>query len=120
MFFSSGKERWLIRRFFMRVLGKGVFMDETNTEVAKPEPHSPEANAEFLETKIIGIAGMTCDKCVETIERAFRGKRGVKNVKVNRADATATVIYDERQTNLPELHDVLLKSGYKPVGGIAP
>ena len=63
---------------------------------------------------------MTCDKCVEKIERAFRGKRGVKKVRVNRDDATATVTYDERQTNLPELHDVLLKSGYKPVGGVVP
>jgi P-type Cu+ transporter len=94
-------------------------MDETNTEIAKPEPHS-ETQGDYLETKTIGISGMTCDKCVKTIERAFRGKRGVRDVSVNRTDATATVTYDERQTNLPELHDVLLKSGYKPVSGEAP
>lgn len=93
-------------------------MDETNIEIAKPEPNAPEIKGQFLETKTIGIAGMTCDKCVETIERAFRGKRGVKKVKVDRTEATATVTYDERQTNLPELHDVLLQSGYKPVGGV--
>ena len=95
-------------------------MDETNTEIAKPGPHSTEAKRELLETKTIGISGMTCDGCVKTIERAFRGKRGVKEVRVDRSAATATVTFDERQTNLPELHDVLLKSGYKPVGGVAP
>ena len=94
-------------------------MDETNIEIAKPGPHSTEAEGELLETKTIGIAGMTCDKCVQTIEHAFRGKRGVRKVKVDRAAATATITYDERQTNLPELHDVLLRSGYKPVGGVA-
>jgi Cu+-exporting ATPase len=95
-------------------------MDETNTEIARPVPHSAENKEELLETKTIGISGMTCAECVKKIERAFRGKRGVKNVQVNRDDATATITYDESQTNLPELHDVLLKSGYKPVGGVVP
>jgi copper chaperone CopZ len=73
-----------------------------------------------LETKTIGISGMTCAECVKKIERAFRGKRGVKKVKVNRDDATATVTYDARQTNLPELHDVLLQSGYNAVRNVVP
>lgn len=94
-------------------------MDETNIEIAKPGPHSTEAKGELLETKVIGISGMTCAECVKKIERAFRGKRGVKKVAVDRDEATATVTYDERQTNLPELHDVLLKSGYKPVDAVA-
>lgn len=69
---------------------------------------------ELLETKEIGIAGMTCDNCVRTIERALRGKEGVREVKVDRAKGLATVTYDTRKTNIPALHDILLKAGYTP------
>jgi copper chaperone CopZ len=95
-------------------------MDETNTEFARPTPHPADTKREVLETKTIGIAGMACAECVKKIEKAFRGKRGVKKVSVDRKDATATVIFDARQTNLPELHDVLLRSGYKPIRGVVP
>jgi copper chaperone CopZ len=96
-------------------------MDETNTEVAMPHPEThpgTDTQHELLETKVIGISGMTCDKCVQTIERAFRNHRGVKEVQVNRADATAKITYDKRQTDLPALHETLLRSGYKPTGGV--
>ncbi len=52
------------------------------------------------------------------IERALRGKTGVKEVKVDRDAAKATVTYDRRQTNLPALHETLLRSGYTPTGGV--
>jgi copper chaperone len=61
---------------------------------------------------------MTCDKCVETIERALRDKRGVTDLKVDREGAKATITFDRQQTNLPELHEILLKSGYRPRGGV--
>jgi Cu+-exporting ATPase len=83
-------------------------MNETNLETF-----------DTLATKQIAIEGMTCDKCVEKIERALRGKPGVKMVRVNRAKAVATVTFDRRQTDIPALHDVLLKSGYKPTARVA-
>jgi len=63
----------------------------------------------------IGIAGMTCDNCVRKVERALRGLPGVKEVKVDRQAALARVTFDDTQTDVPAMHDALLKSGYKPV-----
>ncbi len=67
-----------------------------------------------LETRGIGIKGMTCDHCVRRVERALRGKAGVKEVRVDLGAAQATVTFDRTQTSLPELHDALSASGYSP------
>ena len=68
----------------------------------------------------IGIAGMTCDNCVRKVEQALRALRGVKEVRVDRAAALATVTYDSSHVNVPAMHDALLKSGYTPVPVVAP
>ncbi|HLP77058.1 MAG TPA: heavy-metal-associated domain-containing protein [Candidatus Paceibacterota bacterium] len=77
-------------------------MEETSTEAV-------------LETRDIGIAGMTCDKCVARVEKALRGVKGVKEVRVSRPAARATVTFDAAATSIAALHDALLKSGYKPM-----
>ena len=79
-------------------------MDKTNIEAAGEE--------DFFETTRIAIEGMTCDKCVETIERAFRNKDGIRDIKVDRTSSIATVTFDERKLNGPALHDLLLAHGY--------
>jgi len=67
------------------------------------------------ETARIGIAGMTCDACVQKVERALRGLPGIRDVRVDRAGAVATVVYDDSVVNVPAMHDALLKSGYRPM-----
>ena len=89
-------------------------MDETNTVNTERPPANPEVGMNTMVTKQIAIEGMTCDNCVHTVERAFRGHRGVKNVQVDRQNAIATVTFDSTQTDIPELHDTLLKAGYRP------
>jgi len=76
--------------------------------------HSLQREA-VLQTREIGIAGMTCDNCVRRVEQALRGKPGVKEVSVDRATGRARVTFDTTQTDIPALHDALLKSGYQPV-----
>jgi len=72
------------------------------------------AGTSTLETQDIGIDGMTCDNCVRTVEKALRGVNGVTEVRVNRPAALATVTFDTTKTHIPQLHDALLKSGYRP------
>ncbi len=72
------------------------------------------AREEVLETRDIGISGMTCDNCVRKVEKALRSTKGVKDVRVDRQAALATVTFDTTQTDIPALHDALLKSGYHP------
>ena len=83
-------------------------MDETNT-INLQHPTDPS-----LETKQIAIEGMTCDGCVRTIEKALRRIHGVKDLRIDRANAIATVTFDHKQTNLPAMHDAILRAGYKP------
>jgi copper chaperone CopZ len=94
-------------------------MDETNTELATIGPHSTATMGDLWETKTIGVTGMTSDKCVKKIERAFRRHPGVKDIQIDRESATATISFDARQTNMPELHELLLHSGYKPSVSVA-
>src|SRR5687768_7995534 len=83
---------------------QGVVMDETNIRA--------RAEEDFFDTTRITVEGMTCDKCVETIERAFRGKDGIRDVRVDRGSATAAVTFDRRKVDVPQLHDLLLEHGY--------
>ena len=93
-------------------------MDDTNTEVARVAFTQPQQKAELLETKTLGIAGMTSDRCVQKIEKAFHKHPGVKTIKIDRENEVATVTFDSRTTNMPELHELLLKSGYKPMATV--
>ena len=66
-----------------------------------------------LETREIKIAGMGCDNCVRKLEKALRAKDGVKEVHVDGTAGLAKVTFDRMRTNIPELHEVIAKSGYR-------
>ena len=78
------------------------------------------AGASVLETHDIGISGMTCDNCVRRVEKALRSVNGVTEVHVDRKAALATVTFDTTKTHTPEMHEALLKSGYRPSAIPAP
>ena len=78
-------------------------MDEVETKLG----------AEALETREIKIAGMGCDNCVRKLKKALRAKEGVKEVHVDGTAGRAKVTFDRTQTNIPELHEVIAKSGYR-------
>ncbi|CAN5579039.1 hypothetical protein BH18VER1_BH18VER1_11180 [soil metagenome] len=80
------------------------------------DPHNLHdiADHEVLETIQIATAGNDCDTCVKQLREPLMRIPGVKDV---RADVTAklvTVIFDARKTHAPDLHDIILQSGYKP------
>jgi copper chaperone CopZ len=64
-----------------------------------------------LETREITIAGMGCDNCARKLDRALRAKDGVKEVRVDSVAGRATVTFDPSKTNIPELQEVVVKSG---------
>jgi copper ion binding protein len=84
-------------------------MDKSNLEPID----APPVQSTF-ETRRIGIEGMTCDKCVEKIEKALKAQKGVNSVHVDRERKMAVVTFDASKVHLPDLHDALLASGYKP------
>jgi copper chaperone len=68
-----------------------------------------------LETKEIGIKGMTCGRCVKTVKKALLTKNGVKAVHINLENGVASVTYDPMLTDIPTLHQIILRKGYFPV-----
>ncbi len=66
-----------------------------------------------LETRELTIAGMGCDNCVRKLERAFRAKEGVTAVRVDGIAGRATITFDRTKTTIPELQEVVVKSGYR-------
>jgi copper chaperone CopZ len=74
---------------------------------------------ETLETRDLVIAGMGCDNCVRKLERALRAKDGVKAVRVDGIAGRATVTFDPTRTSIPELQEVVVKSGYR-AGAVEP
>ncbi|HWT77502.1 MAG TPA: heavy metal-associated domain-containing protein, partial [Candidatus Methylomirabilis sp.] len=66
-----------------------------------------------LETREITIAGMGCDNCVRKLERALSARDGVKAVRVDGISGRATVTFDPSKVSLPDLQEVIAKSGYR-------
>ena len=73
----------------------------------------PGQGAAALETREITIAGMGCDHCVRKLEKALRAQTGVKEVRVDGTAGLAKVTFDRTRTNIPELHEVIINSGYR-------
>jgi copper chaperone CopZ len=79
------------------------------------DPHNPEhADHPILETIEIATEGEDCDECVRKLRAPLMKINGVKNVDVDLKRERVIVTFDARKTHAPDLHDAILKSGYKP------
>jgi Cu+-exporting ATPase len=63
----------------------------------------------------VGINGMTCANCVGRVERGVRKNSGVDAVDVNLATSSATIEFNPEVTPLPQLLEVIEKTGYDTV-----
>jgi P-type Cu+ transporter len=59
------------------------------------------------------VSGLTCDKCVQTVERALRAVPGVAAATVNLVSSRAVVEYDPEKTGLSALHKAIKAAGYR-------
>ena len=55
---------------------------------------------------------MTCALCPLTVEKAMRGVDGVKGVTVNFESKTATVVFEDSQTNIGVIAQASFNAGY--------
>ena len=85
---------------------------------AEPDPADPffpePADHPILETIEIATQGEDCDECVRKLRPVLKKITGVKDVKVDLKREHVVVTFDPRKTHSPDLHDAILKSGYKP------
>jgi copper chaperone CopZ len=79
------------------------------------DPYNPEhADHPILETIEIATEGEDCDECVRKLRAPLMKINGVKDVDVDLERERVIITFDARKTHSPDLHDAILKSGYKP------
>jgi len=85
---------------------------------ADPDPADPffgeRGDDAVLETIEIATEGEDCDECVRKLRPTLKRISGVRDVKVDVEHERVIVTFDPRKTHAPDLHDAILKSGYKP------
>ena len=85
---------------------------------ADPDPADPffreRGDDAVLETIEIATEGEDCDECVRKLRPMLKNIRGVQDVKVDLESERVILTFDPRKTHPPDLHDAILKSGYKP------
>jgi copper chaperone CopZ len=83
-----------------------------------PDPANPffpeRADHSILETIEIATEGEDCNECVCKLRPVLKNVPGVSDVKVDLEHERVIVTFDARKTHVPDLHDAILKSGYKP------
>ncbi len=79
------------------------------------DPHNlQDADEAVLERVEIATEGEDCDECVRKLRGPLMRIKGVRDVKVNLKRERVIVTFDARKTHAPDLHDAILRSGYKP------
>jgi copper chaperone CopZ len=83
-----------------------------------PDPADPffleSDDHPVLEKIEIATEGEDCDECVCKLRPVLKKIPGVQDVKVDIERERLIVMFDPRKTHPPDLHDAILKSGYKP------
>lgn len=79
------------------------------------DPHNLQSTDKpVLERIAIATEGEDCDECVRKLREPLMKIKGVSDVRVDTNRERVVVTFDARRTHAPELHDVILASGYKP------
>jgi len=91
-------------------------MDPARPNDPEPsDPHNPEqTDHAIIETIEIATEGEDCDECVRKLRPVLMKIPGVQDVTVDLENERVIVKFDARKTHAPDLHDAILKSGYKP------
>jgi len=91
-------------------------MDPARPDQPEPnDPFNPERADHAIVEKIeIATEGEDCDACVRKLYSVLMKIPGVLDVFVDLPDERVIVKFDARKVHAPDLHDAILKSGYKP------
>ncbi|MFC7166498.1 heavy metal translocating P-type ATPase [Halospeciosus flavus] len=65
----------------------------------------------------IGITGMSCANCSQTVESALRDVPGVLSAEANFATDEAHVEYNPADADLADFYDAIEDAGYEPIRG---
>ena len=74
---------------------------------------APSAQPAQLKKTTFSISGMHCASCSARNERSLKKLPGVASASVNYATGMAAVEYDERLVSEKQMHEAVVKNGYK-------
>lgn len=66
-----------------------------------------------METVVIGVHGMTCTGCANSVSRVLRELDGVRSVEVSLEPAQATVGYDPVRVGIERLRSAIESAGFE-------
>jgi copper chaperone len=71
-----------------------------------------------METTRLKIGGMTCEHCVQAVEKALQNQPGVRSATVHLQDGAAEVQYDPQKVAPEQLLSAVEQEGYNAaIGG---
>lgn len=91
---------------------ENLLNSEKIKEVVKKLGYEIEEINDFKEVEI-DITGITCQVCVNKIERKVGKLEGVKKIAVNLANSRGKILYDSEKIKLSEILEVIKKLGYE-------
>ena len=65
-----------------------------------------------LQNIVLGIEGMECDACTQSVERAVASLKGVREVRVSLEEANAHVEFDSTCIDEERIHQAILDLGF--------
>ena len=68
-----------------------------------------------MTSKILNVAGMSCDHCKMAVTRAVSALEGVQGVEVSLENNTATVEFEESRLALEAIKQAIEAQGYEVV-----
>lgn len=83
-------------------------------EVVEPQPAYRDERSKMT----IGVGGISCAACVRRVESALESVQGVKNVSVNLATSSATIVHERGSAGVSELEKALKDAGYEFLGSV--
>lgn len=75
--------------------------------------HTNPDDVKKIKETVVYINGMKCNRCVNKIESNIKETKGIESIKVDLANKTAVVKYDERETNAEEIILKIIDLGFK-------
>ena len=80
------------------------------------DPHNLHDTADhpILETVQIATEGNDCRECIERVREPLMRINGITDVKIDDKVEAVFVTFDARKIQNAEVHEAILRTGYKP------
>ena len=65
-----------------------------------------------MESVTLNVQGMSCGKCVKSVENSVSAVNGVNEVAVDLQAAKVTVTFDEAETSVKAIKETIEEQGY--------